>query len=254
MPTPRKIEHADVAAYVLGILDEPDEAAFAQHFAHCPRCRAEFRELSDLPRLLDQLKPHRAEDQWPAAAQSEHALSRALDQVKSQRRGQRGAQWLAAAAAVVLLATVSVLVWRSTIRDTPAASGTPVGASQAQPANSATASTAETNVVAGARTVTGSSRESGVTATITMEPQPWGTKVKMDLRGVTGPLQCQLVAVAQSGYSQPVTSWLVPQAGFGVPGSPEPLRVQGGVGIALEDIDRFEVRRDTGPDLLVIPT
>jgi len=48
--------HVDVASYVLGVLDEPDEVAFARHFTACASCRAEYRELSDLPRLLDQVK------------------------------------------------------------------------------------------------------------------------------------------------------------------------------------------------------
>ena len=36
MPTP---DHIDVGAYVLGILDPPEQEAFAKHFANCARCR-----------------------------------------------------------------------------------------------------------------------------------------------------------------------------------------------------------------------
>ncbi|OLF12582.1 hypothetical protein BU204_28475 [Actinophytocola xanthii] len=50
----------DVGAYVLGILDEPDEAAYEKHFAQCEQCRREFIELADMPAALDMLKPGKA--------------------------------------------------------------------------------------------------------------------------------------------------------------------------------------------------
>ncbi|MCT2583677.1 anti-sigma factor family protein [Actinophytocola gossypii] len=54
MTAPR---HVDVGAYVLGIFDPPDEAAYEEHFAQCERCRREFIELADMPSVLDTLKP-----------------------------------------------------------------------------------------------------------------------------------------------------------------------------------------------------
>jgi hypothetical protein len=49
-------DHVDVAAYVLGALDESDNALFERHLATCPRCQAELDELSGLPSLLDQVR------------------------------------------------------------------------------------------------------------------------------------------------------------------------------------------------------
>lgn len=49
-------DHVDVAAYVLGALDESENAAFERHLATCPRCQAELNELSGLPSLLDQVR------------------------------------------------------------------------------------------------------------------------------------------------------------------------------------------------------
>jgi hypothetical protein len=54
MTAPR---HVDVGAYLLGILDEPDEVAYEQHFAQCEQCRREFIELADMPAFLDMVKP-----------------------------------------------------------------------------------------------------------------------------------------------------------------------------------------------------
>jgi hypothetical protein len=67
-----------------------------------------------------------------------------------------------------------------------------------------------------------------------------------------GPLRGQLVAVSKNGESQVAGNWTVPVSGFGVPDSPEPLRVQGVVGMDMDQIDRFDIRRDNGPDLLVV--
>lgn len=58
MTAPR---HVDVGAYVLGILDEPDEASYEEHFAQCEQCRREYIELADLPAILDTMKPAKAD-------------------------------------------------------------------------------------------------------------------------------------------------------------------------------------------------
>ena len=248
--------HVDVAAYVLGILDEPDDVAYSQHFARCPRCRAEFRELSDLPRLLDQVKPNRVAEHnkrsRPPAAPGKQVLAKALEEIGAAKRTRRThSMWLAAAAAVVVLAGASVAVWQLGGND-------PAPVQQAAPPStkpSAPPSTTDTgtDVVAGARTVRAENPATGVSATIGIEPQDYGTRINLELRGVLGPMQCQLVAVGKQGTSQVVTSWSVPAKGFGVPDSPEPLRLTGNVGFDPEDILRFDIHREGGSDLLVVP-
>jgi Putative zinc-finger len=255
MPTPHhNTDHVDVGAYVLGILDEPDDAAFQQHFARCARCRAEFRELSDLPLLLDQLKPARREQTQARtpALPSKRVLNQTLARITSARRTRNRTMWLGAAAAAVLLVAVPLVIVRSSGNDTQTAAPTTVTVSVSAPTSTADTSATGTDVVAGARTVTGSNPETGVSVRIGMEPQPWGTGINLELRATTGPQQCQLVAVSRTGEIGVVTSWLVPAGGIGV--TNEPLRMQGGVGIAAENIARFELRRADGPNLLNIPT
>ncbi|MFL6142065.1 MAG: zf-HC2 domain-containing protein [Labedaea sp.] len=243
----------DVAAYVLGILDEPDEAAFAQHFATCRRCRTEYRELADLPMLLDQLKPARRERprSRPPSVPGKRALTQALDQVTAARRARSRTLLLAAAAAVVLLVAIPLIVLRSAGKATQVA-GPTVTVSAAAPTTTSTLATG-TDVIAGARTVTGGNPANGITVTIGIEPASWGTKINLELRSTSGPVQQQLVAVARSGEAQVVTSWQVPAGGVGVPGASEPLRLQGNVGFGQEDIDRFQVRRPDGTTLLDVP-
>jgi hypothetical protein len=256
VPTPQ-VDHVDVAAYVLGILDEPDEAAFARHFARCQRCRLEYRELADLPMLLDQLKPartpHRRSSQTPAQP-GKRVLGQALSRVGEARRARIRTLWLAAAAVIVLLVAVPLIVLRS-IGNGGSQVAAPTVTVSVSPTTTSAASNTGTDVVAGARTVNGENAAAGVKATIGIEPQPWGTKINLELRATTGPLQCELAAVSRSGDVQILLSWQVPAGGVGVPGaSPEPLRLQGGAGFSADDIDRFELRRtDGGPNLLNIP-
>jgi hypothetical protein len=247
--------HVDVAAYVLGILDDPDDVAFSQHFARCPRCRAEFREFSDLPRLLDQVKPNRVERKRsrPPAAPGKQVLARALDEIGVARSSRRShTRWLVAAAAVLVVGAGSVMAWQ--LGGRAPAPTTQAAPPSSQPAAPTSTTSTGTDVVAGARTVSANNLATGVSATVGMEPESWGTRINLELRGVVGPMQCQLVAVSHTGAIQAVTTWSVPAGGFGVPNSPEPLRITGNVGFDQQDIERFDIRRDGGPDLLVVPT
>ncbi|WP_345387226.1 hypothetical protein [Nonomuraea salmonea] len=68
----------------------------------------------------------------------------------------------------------------------------------------------------------------GVTGGLVVESKGWGTHAALKLAGVKGPLQCELVSVAKSGERRVMTGWSVPPAGYGVPGSPDPLYMHGG--------------------------
>ena len=254
MPAPRQVDHIDVGAYVLGILDEPDQAAFAQHFAHCAQCRAEYRELSDLPMLLDQLKPARRDHgrTRAPATPGKRVLGHVLDRVTETRRTRTRMLLLAAAAVIVLLVAVPVIVLRSASGSGGQVAGpaSTVTVSFNPPTTSSTLNTG-TDVVAGARTVTGKNDTAGINATIGIEPQPWGTKINLELRMNSGPVPCQLVAVSRSAETQTLMNWQVPAAGVGTVNSPEPLRLEGTSGFASEDIDRFELRRSDGGAILL---
>ena len=93
---------------------------------------------------------------------------------------------------------------------------------------------------------------SAVNAVVTVSPVEWGSRVDLDLRGIVGPVKCQLIAVSTAGDERVVSSWSVPPKGFGIPGSPEPLRLQGSVSLTMDQIGRFEVRGDDGAVLVVV--
>jgi hypothetical protein len=233
MPPP----HAEVAAFVLGVLDDEENEVFELHLAECAACQAELRELYVLPGLLDEVKPAAPADPEP----SESMLDALLDDVAAARRRRRRLLSLGAAAAVALIAV------------TPPATrwlwpGSPDIRADTVAASSAPKSPAGTEILRATNRVT------AVTAKITIEPKGWGSQVNIELSGVRGQLHCQLVVVTHSGKSEVVTSWQVPaRQGYGVPGSPKPLIVQGGTAHYRGDIQRFEVRTTTGPNLVDVP-
>jgi hypothetical protein len=231
--------HAEVAAFVLGVLDEEENEIFEAHLADCADCQAELRALYIMPPILDEarrLDPAIVAGPQPAPA----VLTGLLDDVTDLRRRRRRRMYLTAAAAAAVIA-ITPLATQWLWPDPEAERGRPVAAA------SAAAPT-------GTEILRATNHANAVTAKITLKPEPWGTRVGFELYGVRGPLHCQLVVVTRSGKDEVVTSWRVPpERGWGVPGSPNPLRLEGNTGHFRGDIDRFEFRTTTGPNILNVP-
>jgi hypothetical protein len=228
--------HVEVGAFVLGVLDEEENELFEGHLAECASCQAELRELYVLPGLLDAIKEPRPAEPQPSAA----VLGALLDDVAAVRRRRRRLVSLSAAAAIALIAVTppaTRLLWSDSSGDrydnaAATAPKSPTGTEILQATN----------------------RTTEVTAKITIEPKGWGTQVSFELSGVRGPQNCQLVVVDKSGKSQVVSSWQVPaNTGWGVPGAPKVPVIQGGTAFFRGDIERFEVRTTTGPNLVDVP-
>jgi hypothetical protein len=81
----------------------------------------------------------------------------------------------------------------------------------------------------------------------------WGTQLTLDLSKLHGPLSCDLVAVSTSGERQVASAWMVPVPGYGVPGHPAHLVVEGSTGIAMTNLARIDIDVVNGPTLLSIP-
>ncbi len=93
----------------------------------------------------------------------------------------------------------------------------------------------------------------GVAGTVGLVSKAWGTQVTMDLSHVSGPLECQLIAVSKSGEQRVVMGWVVPAAGYGVPAHPAHLVLEGGTSIQASDMARLTVIVVKGGSLLTIP-
>jgi hypothetical protein len=84
--------------------------------------------------------------------------------------------------------------------------------------------------------------QTGVHAVLAVADAPWGSLIWLTLDTVYGPLRCELVAIGHDDTSAVVASWLVPEPGFGVEGSPDPLTIQSTTAIRLNEIRELVVR------------
>lgn len=219
--------HIDVGAYVLGVLDDIEMARFEHHLAVCPECGEQLDELSGLVPLLAELGPAGAGS--PVAPSGDAMLRKLVDRVSTERGVQRRRRWLSLVAAAVLVV------------------GGPTAAYLA-----ASGGSGDTPAVAVDATHTGKNADTGVKAKVGVTGKKWGTDVALELSGVKGPLTCRLVAVGKDGSQQTVSTWSVSPAGYGTKAQPQPLTVEGGAGMTLDDIKQFDVIDSTGKVLVSV--
>jgi hypothetical protein len=222
-------EHTDVGAYSLGLLEPQDRQAFEAHLADCPTCAAELAEFSGMAPLLSGIGPVEPAAPEPSGSAVTDLIRR---RVIAQRRRTRWQAVLGAAAGIVMIG-----------------GGVAVGFAVAQPA--------ATPVTPGGQ-VTGHRHSAtdpvtGITGTVGLVTKAWGTQVTLDLSKLRGPLECELVAVSKTGQRRVVAGWFVPAAGYGVPGHPGHLLVQGSTALAQKDLSRLTVVVVRGRTLLNIP-
>lgn len=221
-------EHTDVGAYAMGLLEEPDRRAFEDHLTRCPACAAELAELSPMAGLLRGVEPDGTADE-PAPAAVTELIGRRVTRQRQRRRWQAA---LGAAAGIVLIAGGIAI-------------GIAVAPPPGGPPGPAVAVTGQLHSATDPGT--------GVAGTVGLVAKTWGTQVTLDLSRVRGPLECQLVAVSRTGERRVVAGWLVPAAGYGVPGHPGHLDLQGGTSIPRTELASVEVDVVNGHTLLTIP-
>lgn len=224
--SPISDEHIDLGAYTLGLLNDQDKARFEAHLATCAACTAEMRTLTPVAELLRGLEPV-AEPGDAASLQPADLLRKRVE------LGRRRWRWQLAAGAAACAAAL--------------------GGGIAAGIASAAGPTPPTSPVLAGQLHTASDPGTGATATVGLVAKAWGTQVTLDLAGVRGPAECQLIAVSRDGQQKVVIGWLVPAPGDGVPGHPAHLVIEGGTAIPLGDLARFEVVVVNGQTLLTIP-
>ncbi|UQA95166.1 anti-sigma factor family protein [Streptomyces halobius] len=244
IPPTQPDRHSDVGAYALGVLDAADTERFEAHLAGCDRCAAALEELMGLPPLLAEFKESAPTPETVTAAPGRGLLDGLLGEVAAARRarGRRRLSLVAAAAVLIVggpLAAVALTADRS-------------GDDRPPPlANAVRAQFDQGEKAAAVDPVT------KVSAGVSMAPKTWGTQVVLQLANVKGPLTCDLVAVGKDGRRETVTTWAVPEGGYGIKDSDvkwnrEPLYATGGAALNRGDIDRFEIRTLEGKRLATV--
>jgi hypothetical protein len=228
------VEHTDVGAYALGLLEDDDRRAFEEHLGDCAACTAELDGLAGMRDLLDGVGPVDDEPEDLTA----HVTDLIERRRREDRRRRRGTLVIGLAAGVALVAG------GVTVGSAVVSSGGGSEHHHGSPAADVLAKGVRHSAT------DPSTHAVGIVAT---RAEPFGTEVGLDLAGVRGPLTCRLVAVLRSGRQQPVTEWAVPPKGYGVPGSPEHLQVHGGISARPGDVSRFDVLVEGGGTLVTIP-
>lgn len=213
------VQHTDVAAYSLGLLDQKDREEFEAHLAGCESCSAELAEFSSMADLFLGVGPVSDPADEPGEAVIIDLVAR---QAVARRRRSRQRGWLAAAASVVVLAG-------------GVAAGAGLASRQTPPDKVVTAASA------------------GIKGTVELTSKTWGTQVVLKLSGVPITAECQLVAVPKTGKSRVVMGWQVLRAGLGTPGHP-PLLLHGSTSVSMKDLSEMQVQIvSSGGILLTIP-
>ncbi|MFD7657663.1 anti-sigma factor family protein [Actinosynnema sp. NPDC059797] len=235
--------HIDVAAYVLGVLDEDEVDAFENHLAQCRRCALDLRDFAELPDLLDEANANGLLRAGTGERPDGRSVRAMLDNVSDLRaRKRRNTALLAAAAAVLLVALTAVVsVYAVAPSDQAAAPTTSVPA--------------QTNVAKGAPDASGrlsrTDGTTGVTADLVATPQPWGMSLELDVKGAKGPTRCELVAKSKTGETLVLGSWL---ASSPTPDR-DPAHLQAAVGLSWHEITEFAIRDTKDNTTLVrLPT
>lgn len=236
--------HPDVGAYAIGALEQDEAERFEEHLAGCARCADALAELVPVADLLADVPP--PEEPPPGA----------LDRLLAELSAVRARQRLVRRRLVVAVAAAAVVAVAA-----PVVTAVVMAGDEAAPGQ-------RSEDVAGpghgpGQEVRAVDPETGVAARISMRPVTWGTSVDLDLRGVTGPLRCDLRAVGKDGTRETVTSWGVPADGYGVgaggnagaygQGGGGGLRTSGGTSMSPDDIDHFDVVTSEGDRLVRVP-
>ncbi|MEV6179034.1 anti-sigma factor family protein [Streptomyces sp. NPDC052016] len=249
--SPSPSEHETVGAYALGILDDAEATAFEAHLAGCEWCAQQLDELAGMEPMLAALADLPGSG-TPAIGESLSAkpgprlVEKLVDEVADRRaQKRRRSFYMIAAAAALIIGGPLVAV---------ATSG---GDSGEAPRVLADGNPAKTAFETFSDKVTATDPGTKVTATVATQEKAWGTEAVVELKNVAGPNKCSLIAVGKNGERETVSSWSVPEWGYGLPGAKtdqakNPLYVQGGAALSPNDIDHFEVMTFDGKKLVEI--
>ncbi len=246
--------HWDVAAYALGVLDPQEAERFEEHLAGCWACAGELESMLPVVNLLSEVDG----ESLITAEQSRsdgRLLDRMIVEVGAHRRKVRSRQWLAAAAAVAVLATTtgaSLVAGGRLFGDGGTPSDVVAGARTSAPATppanpggSGGPGIGGPDIGEDGEPFSATDVQTGVEAKLVLETKTWGTQVSFQLTKLTGPRKCRLTVVREDGTKEVLNTWSVPPAGYGTKEEPQPLLLQTSTATPRNEIDRIQVQQVT---------
>lgn len=255
--SPAPNEHETVGAYALGILDDAEATAFEAHLATCEWCAQQLDELAGMEPMMAALAdlpgagtPAIAESLTvkPSPRLSEKLVDEVAERRASKRR--RNFYLVGTAAALIIGGPFAAVA-------TTGGGGGDDGGRKTEASQERTGSPAESAFAAMPDRVTATDPATEVSATVALEKKAWGTEAVLELKNVKGPEKCSLIAVGKNGERETLSSWTVPDWGYGIPNATtekakKPLYVHGGAAFDPNEIDHFEVMTFDGERLVEV--
>ncbi len=256
--SPAPNEHETVGAYALGILDDAEATAFEAHLATCEWCAQQLDELAGMEPMMAALADLPGAG-TPAIAESLTAkpsprLSEKLvDEVAERRASKRRRNFYLVGTAAALIIGGPF----AAVATTGGGGGDDGGGRKTEASQEQTGSPAESAFAAMPDRVTATDPATEVSATVALEKKAWGTEAVLELKNVKGPEKCSLIAVGKNGERETLSSWTVPDWGYGIPDATtekakKPLYVHGGAAFDPNQIDHFEVMTFDGERLVEV--
>jgi hypothetical protein len=84
--------------------------------------------------------------------------------------------------------------------------------------------------------------QTGVHADVSLDSKVWGTKVSFSVSEVDGPRKCRLVAVLADGKTEVLSSWTVPEQGYGEGTVPPELKLEAATALNRREINSLKVQ------------
>ncbi|MGC5017631.1 anti-sigma factor family protein [Micromonospora sp. DT47] len=241
-----RVDHMDVAAYALGVLDEQDTERFEEHLATCWACAAELETMVPVVGLLSDIDgetmmamEHTATD--PAL------LDRTLVAVRSHRRRARMRRVFATAAAVVAVGAISG-VGVATFGGTDGRGPVIAEPTATVPVDDPpTPEPTRSGPGAGGNEIEGDQFDAtdgstGVKATMWLANKEFGTWIGFNLTRLPGPRTCRLVVLRKNATTEVVSTWSVPGTGYGTNTNPQDLQLEASTSAPRNDIAKLQVQ------------
>lgn len=211
-----------LGSLVLGALDADEAARTREHLRTCEPCRAEYDELTDMPRLMGLVSV--TEASTPAPVPTPKLRASLLQRVTAERSRQHRRRIAWTAVGGVAVAVVAAAIGFG-VADVGTVAESPDAATQVLAATDA---------------------GSGVWAKVELDGVAWGTRLDLQLSGAEAGETCRLEAITADGERQVVSTWKVPSV------APERgyLSVPGATDLTPDLIHAFEVTTGDGRLLL----
>ncbi|AIV36159.1 anti-sigma U factor RsuA [Streptomyces sp. R1] len=257
--SPAPNEHETVGAYALGILDDAEATAFEAHLATCEWCAQQLDELAGLEPMMAALADLPGTG-TPAIAESltvkpsPRLSEKLVDEVAERRASKRRRNFY-------LVGTAAALIIGGPFAAVATTGGGGGGdrddGGRRTEATQQAASPAESAFAAMPDRVTATDPATQVSATVALEKKAWGTETVLELKNLKGPQKCSLIAVGKNGERETLSSWTVPDWGYGIPDATtekakKPLYVHGGAAFEPNQISHFEVMTFDGKRLVEV--